>query len=293
MKRGNLVQGEMTIRRFLLYAACLLFAPLTAMPQAAAAEPPTAGFVRKVLATELLAAQDTSRPMRYTLRKSSPRFSSTKEIFETRDGAVARLVAMNDKPLSAEDAQKEQQRLDGLVSDPGRQRHRKQAQDDDMARVLKVLRALPDAFQYTYIGEGMGQTGRVEKFSFKPNPAFNPPDLETQVLTAMAGEIWIDATEERVVHLEGHLLHDVDFGWGILGRLYKNGWIAIEQNDVGNHQWRIVRFQMEMSGRIVVRTKTFETVEEQTNYTPVAGVGYVEAVHILKAEQVGAEQATK
>ena len=33
-----------------------------------------------------------SHPMRYRLRKSSPRMTSTKDIVETRDGAVARLV---------------------------------------------------------------------------------------------------------------------------------------------------------------------------------------------------------
>ena len=60
----------------------------------------------------------------------------------------------------------------------------------------------------------------------------------------MTGEIWIDPVHERVVRLEGHLQQDVDFGWGILGRLNKGGWIVIEQADVGERQWRIVHFQM-------------------------------------------------
>lgn len=270
----------------------MLFAPMPACSQTASGEVPTPAFLRQVLATELALAQDTNHPMRYTLHKASSRFSSTKEIFETKDGAVARLVAINDKPLSAEEAQKEQQRLNTLLSDPSRQRQRKEAQDNDLARVLKVLRAFSDAFTFKYIGSGVGPTGRVEKFSFEPNPDFDPPDLETEVLTAMAGEIWIDAAEERIARLEGHLLHDVDFGWGILGRLNRNGWIVIEQSNVGSHQWRIVRFQMEMSGRIVVKNKTFETVEEQTNYSPVpAGVGYVQAIHILKSDLPPAEQA--
>ncbi len=54
----------------------------------------------RALANELRAAQDTSHPMRYQLRKTSPRLTTTKEIYETRDGDVARLVAINDKPLS-------------------------------------------------------------------------------------------------------------------------------------------------------------------------------------------------
>jgi hypothetical protein len=285
----------MTARRLLLYAAgAALFAPVAALSQTASGEVPTPAFVKRVLATELLCAQDTAHPMRYTLHKKSPRFSSTKEIFETKDGAVARLVAMDDKPLSAADAQREADRLDALLSDPGRQRHRKQAEDDDLARVLKVLRALPDAFTYKYIGSGVGPTGPVEKFDFEPNPVFDPPDLETEALTAMAGEIWIDPSEERVARLEGHLVRDVDFGWGILGRLNKNGWIVIEQSNVGNHQWRIVRFQMEMSGRIVVRTKTFETIEEESNFSPApAGVGYAQAIQLLKSSSPALEQANR
>ncbi len=277
----------MTARRFLHYAVCfLLFAPLAARSQTAPEGLLSPAFVKRVLATELASAQDTNHPMRYTLHKTSPNFSSTKEILETKDGAVARLVAVNGKPLTAEDARKERERLDELVSNPARQRHRKDAQNDDLARVLKVLRAFPDAFTYRYIGPGVGPTGRVEKFAFEPNSAFNAPDLETQVLTAMAGVIWIDASDDRIARLEGHLLHDVDFGWGILGRLNKNGWIVIEQADVGNHQWRIVRFQMEMSGRIVVRNKTFQTVEEQTDYAPApAGLSYVEAVQMLNDDE--------
>lgn len=283
----------MTARRLLRYTAvAMLFAPIAARSQTAPDEVPTSAFVKRVLATELSRAQDTDHPMRYTLHKASPRFSSTKEIFETKDGAVARVVAVNDKPLSMEDARREQERLNALLSDPGRQRRRKEAQDDDLARILKVLRAFPDAFTFNYTGSGVGPTGRVQKFAFQPNPGFAPPDLETEVLTAMAGEIWIDVSDERVARLEGHLLHDVDFGWGILGRLNRNGWIAIEQSNVGNHQWRVVRFQMEMSGRIVVKNKTFETVEEQTNYSPVpVELGYVQAIHILKSDSPTAKEA--
>jgi hypothetical protein len=109
----------------------------------------------------------------------------------------------------------------------------------------------------------------VEKFTFTPNPKFNPLELEMQVLTQMTGEIWIDVEHERVTRLEGHLQQDVDFGWGILGRLNKGGWIAIEQADVGEHQWRIVHFQMSMSGRVVFKTRVFDTTEDESQFAPL------------------------
>jgi hypothetical protein len=252
-------------------------------------------LVQSALVNEARAATDTQHhPMRYRLRKTSPRLTSTKEIFETRDGAVARLVAINDSPLSPADEQKEQDRLDLLLSDPGRQRHRKQAEEEDTARAMKVLRALPFAFMYQYKGPGETPSGKVEKFTFTPNPKFSPADLETQALTHMTGEIWIDPSEQRVVHLEGHLTHDVDFGWGILGRLYEGGWIVIEQARVGENQWRIVHFQMSISARVLFKAKLFETTEDESRYALVpVGLKYQQAIRMLRAEDVNASKGVE
>lgn len=239
--------------------------------------------MQRALANEVRAANDSQHPMRYRLRKSSPRLTTTKEICETKDGAVARLIAINDGPLSVADEQREQARLEQLLSDPGKQRHRKQSQDDDTAKALKVLRSLPTAFIYEHVGSGQGSTGAVEKFSFRPNPKFDPPDLETQVLTRMSGELWIDSSQERVARLQGRLQEDIDFGWGILGRLYKGGSILIEQSDVGEHQWRVVHFDMKMSARVVFKTKVFDTTEDESQFVPVpVGLKYQQAIAMLR-----------
>jgi hypothetical protein len=272
----------------------LVLGSVAAGPAPAKEDAAEGELLKRVLAIELTSIQNTQHPMRYRLRKSSPRLSTTKEIFETNDGAVARLVAINDQPLSATDEQKEQDRLTGLLTDPSRQRHRKQAEAEDTGRVLKVMQALPNAFTYQYAGEAEGPTGKVEKFTFRPNPSFDPPDLETEALTAMTGEIWVDAAEGRVAKLEGHLQQDVDFGWGILGRLNKGGSIVVEQADVGNHQWRIVHFQMVMRGRLVFKTRSFDTVEDETQFVPVpAGLGYAQAIQMLRSDSGKAEPATK
>jgi hypothetical protein len=257
--------------------------PLPATP-AALAPAKAQALVGRALATELRASQDASHPMRYRLRRSSPRLTTTKEIVETRDGDVARLVQIGDQPLSQADELKEEARLDALLSDPGRQRHRKQREEADTGIVLKLLRMLPQAFLYEYEGAGSGPAGMVEKFRFRPNPGFSPPDLETQALTAMTGELWIDATQERVARLEGHLQQDTDYGWGILGRLDKGGWIVLEQAGVGGRQWRIARFQMKINLRVLFKTRSFDTVQEMTRYAPVpAGLGYRQAIQILRA----------
>jgi hypothetical protein len=254
-------------------------------------------LVERALATESRAAQEfahPSHPMRYRLRKSSPRLTSTKEILETADGDVARLLEINDRPLSPADEQTEQARLDALLNNPGLQQHRKQSEDSDTARAMTVLRVLPTAFLYQFAGAGTAATGTVEKFTFKPNPQFSPPDLETGVLTAMAGEIWIDPVQERVVRLAGSLQQDKDFGWGILGELDKGGWVQIDQADVGGHQWRIVHLQLKMNGRVLWKTKNSDSVQDYSQFSPVpAGLNYKQAIQMLRAGSGASAQASR
>ncbi|MFZ1084861.1 MAG: hypothetical protein WAN35_07850 [Terracidiphilus sp.] len=241
-------------------------------------------LVEHALATESQAARELghSHPMRYRLRKSSPRMTSTKEIIETSDGDVARLIQINDQPLSRDDEQREQAHLDALLSDPRLQQHRKQSEDNDTERALKVLRVLPTAFLYQFAGTGTCANGVVVKFTFRPNPQFTPPDLETGVLTAMAGELWVDPVAERVVRLAGSLQQDKEIALGI-AQLDKGGWVEINQADVGGGQWRIVHLKLVMNGRVLWKPKNSDSVQDYSQFTPVpATMNYRQAIQLLR-----------
>ena len=260
--------------------------PALEAPTVRGNNPNDPGLVTRALANELAAVQNPAHPMQYRLRKSTPRLTSTKAIMETKDGAVARLLTINDNSLTPADRQKDDARLDALLSDPSRQRKRKQSEQDDTGRALKVLRALPKAFLYTYAGSETSGSNTLEKYSFTPNPKFSSSDLELMVLTAMSGTLTIDPTHERVVRLEGQLQQDVDIGWGILGRLNKGGWLVIEQGEVGEGVWRIVHFQMNMTGRVFFKTRTFDTTEEESQFTPVPpDLTYQQAIQVLRSAQ--------
>ena len=141
--------------RLLNFSAILRIATLLwcMLPAALGAEEtPDPDLVNHALANELKALQEGGHPMQYRLRKSTPRLTSTRIIIETRDGAVARLLSINDKEPSPAERQKDEARLDDLLADPSRQRKRKLSQQDDTGRVLKVLRALPRAFVFEYAG---------------------------------------------------------------------------------------------------------------------------------------------
>jgi len=253
-------------------------------------------LVERALATESSAAQDLSHaghPMRYRLHKVSSRLTTTKEIVETREGDVARLLSINDQPLSQADEQNEQARLSALEDNPSLQQRRKQSEDSDAARAMKVLRVLPTAFLYRFEGAGTAATGTVEKFSFRPNPHFSPPDFETGVLTAMAGEIWIDPVQERVVRLAGSLQQDKEIALGI-AELDKGGWVEIEQADVGGHQWRIVHLKLVMNGRVLFKSKNSNSVQEYTEFAPLpSDLGYRQAIQLLRGSSWTSAQGSQ
>jgi hypothetical protein len=274
----------------------LFFAAFAASGQAQQTLAPAQAqaLVTRALATESRLARDMSHPMRYILRKTSPRLTTTKDMIETREGNVARLLSINDQPLSAADEQKELDRLDTFMNDPHIQQRRKNREDNDTARALNILRALPKAFIYTYAGKAATSTGIIEKFNFTPNPQYDPPNLETGVLTAMTGEIWIDATQERVVRLQGRLQQDKNFGLGVLGSLYKGGSLLIEQANVGGNQWRITHMKLAMTARILFKTKISDSEQYYSHYSPLpAEISYKQAIQMLRNGPSVSEQGRR
>jgi hypothetical protein len=243
----------------------------------------TQSLVKSVLQAELNAAEDLAHPMQYRLHKVSPRLATTKLIVETRDGDVARLVSINDVPLNPLDARNEETRLQILLNDPSQQRHRQQRELADTERARKVMRALPDAFLYSYAGIAETLEGPSYRLSFQPNPGFDPQDLEAQVLKGMAGEMWIDVAQHRVTRLQGKRIHDVDYGWGILGKLDQGGTLLLEQADIGSHQWRTTHMVLVMTARFLFKSVKLDTTLELSHFEPVAGMSYQQAVQMLQA----------
>ena len=249
-------------------------------PDSVAANPVI--IVRHAAANELKAS-DHSHPYRYKLHKLNDGKSSTKEIVETRDGDVARLLDASGQPLDTEANQTELDRLNNLLAHPEIQEHRHKREQADSNRADEMIRLLPDAFLYHFEGMAQGPSGPAFRLSLKPNPSFNPPDREAEVYAGMAGELWIDQQQERMVKLDVHLIADVNFGWGILGKLDKGGSILVEQQDVGNDHWEQYHFKLNLHGKaLMLKTLTFETTEDESGFEPVpASWGYQDAVKLL------------
>jgi len=271
-----------------LIAVLAALQPLGSTARAQDVEHDPVPLVRRASQNELHSSNG-GHPYRYQLHKIDDGKITTKEIVETKDGDVARLIAIDDKPLDADAQQAELDRLNNLAAHPEVQEHRRKREQEDSDRANKMIRLLPDAFAYKYEGMVDGPNGQCYRLSFQPNPNFTPPDREAQVYAGMAGELWIDKGQERMVKLDAHLIADVEFGWGILGRLYKGGSILVEQADVGDHHWETTHMKLNLTGKaLMIKTLSFQTTEDASHFEPVpAQMGYQEAIKMLLSDGNG------
>lgn len=261
---------------------------LLAMLQCASAafsqtQMPAGQLVREVIYNE---QNDHQRhgSWQYWVERRSPSGSSLAEQVETVDGPIARLTLSDGHTLSPEAQQQEQERLQQLLNSPSeRARHLRQY-DEDEDRIGRILALLPDAFVYQYDGEENG----CYRLRFQPNPSYTAHTIEARIFHAMSGRLWVDARYKRLARLEGHVDENVDFGFGILGRLYQGGWFKLERVQVSPSDWKTKSLEVHMNIRaLLVKTFARETSETRGGFAPVpSGMSLAQGLELLDKEQV-------
>jgi hypothetical protein len=225
--------------------------------------------VRQVVQNEIQAQSHSVPRWTYQLQKTNAGGTKLTQIVETRQGLLGRLLAVNGHPLEAQAEASEEQRLRTLAQDP-RQLHEKLArQERDRERVLKIVRALPKAFLYTYEGSSAGPYGEEWKFRFRPDPKFSPDSLEADLLKSMEGTLRISASSARLVQLQGTLTSDITLGFGLLGRVNRGGTLNLEEAPIGKNDWQVTRLVLHMNGRAVVKHIDLSVDEAAHDFRPV------------------------
>lgn len=303
--------NSFTAQMIAAVGAALVLATSWAQTGAPASDPPpasdAAALVRRAVANHLT-AEAAHQPQRFYLHKKDDRHDYTQEIIETPQGDVALSVASNGAPLNADMRQVQIDRLNALDAHPDLQEHRHHREQEDNARIDKLMRMLPDAFLYHYDATlacnvttpptvpvpGVSAPPSAEPagdsqcyhLTFKPNPAWNPPDTESRIMRGMAGEAWIEKSQERLTRLDAHLVTDVDFGWGFIGRLDKGGTIFLEQTQTGDRDWELTRMKLDLTGKaLLVKSLNIHLTEEMAHYSPTpANLDYHKAIRILESE---------
>jgi hypothetical protein len=142
-------------------------------------------LARKIINNEYQAeARDHSHWM-FQLEAKKRGSDEVKEVIEAKSADLEREMSINGKPLSAQDEQKQERRIQQEIHDPDDLRRLQKEKSEDIERTQRMLRMLPDAFNFSY-GE---RRGDLMQLKFAPNPNFRPPSREARVFHAMEGDV--------------------------------------------------------------------------------------------------------
>jgi len=235
--------------RFFPSLACLAISGFTALAAQVAPDGLSGAsanqFVQQVVSNELDGTKTDHLRFTYRTKKETPKGSTTKQIIETNEGSVARLVAVNDQAPTEDQRKQDDERIQKLINDPEERQRKHREQQEDAKKAEGMLRVLPEAFLY----EEIGREGDLIRFHFHPNPHFDPPNREASVYKEMEGTLTVDGRQKRLVKIDGHLFQDVTFGWGILGRLEKGGTFFVQQRQIEGPRWEVVTMDINMNGK--------------------------------------------
>jgi hypothetical protein len=105
------------------------------------------------------------------------------------------------------------------------------------------------AFSVTWIGLENRNGRECDVLDLQPTSAFHPHNMFQEAITHVVAKIWVDRDSNQMVRAEAHLLRDVSFGGGILGKLYRGGVFSLEQAEVSPGLWLPSRYQYDFTAR--------------------------------------------
>jgi hypothetical protein len=245
---------------------------------------PANDLVRQVINHELQA--ENQDHIRWMYRMESQKADGSKEVdqvIETNEGNLRRPLLIDGREPTAQEQQQADQYNRQLVQDPSALRKAHKQGADDQERTQKMLKALPDAFLFSYAE----QQGDLVKLNFVPNPKFNPPSREAEVFHALEGYMWVNCRQARLAEIAGHLTRKVKFGGGLLGHLDSGGSFDVRKSEVAAGCWKLSQLNVHMTGRVLFfRTISEDQKESRSDFKHMpANLTLAQAADLLQKPQ--------
>lgn len=222
--------------------------------------------LRRAVDGELKGQGDDHSHWIYEEREKVAGKEEVRLVIETPEGHLSRLLSVDGQPLTAEEEQLEEQRINRLLHKTDEQKKRQHAQQEDQHQTEHMFKMLPEAVLATY-----GQhNGDLVEILFRPNPDFKPLTREDVVFHSMEGHIWINEKQNRLAEIDGHLIKEVKFYGGLLGYLNQGGEFHVRQSEIGPGRWEITLLHVNMRGKaLFFKTISVQQDEIRTDFRRV------------------------
>ena len=185
---------------------------------------------------------------------------------------VERLMSVNGKELSASEREKEDRRVQKEVEDLVK-RHEKKEQKEERARAKGEKEKkddddvqIKDFLRISEITSVRRETFRgheVIAFDFEPRKGFKPKNRAEDIVSKLAGTIWVDETAQQVARLEARLTDSFRIGGGVLASIGASTAFSFEQEKIGNEVWLPSSMEANISARVLLLAKFNRSIERR------------------------------
>jgi hypothetical protein len=191
----------------------------------------------------------------------------TYDVLEIYNEQVRRLTAKDDKPLSAKDAAKEEEKIQKMIdkrrneSDSQREKRLKE-EEKERADNREFVKEIADAYDFKLAGVDTLDGRETYVIDGEPRPGFQPNRKEAKILPKFRFRVWIDRTENQWVKLDAQCIDTVSFGL-FIARIHKGSRILIDTTRVNDEVWLPRHVAVHVDVRLAL-LKNFNVNEEIT-----------------------------
>jgi hypothetical protein len=192
--------------------------------------------------------------------------SRTSEILEIYGEQVERLTAKDDKPLPADEAKKEDEKIQKIIdkrrSESEEMRRKRLAREEkEREQDRKFVLEVADAFDFRLAGSEVVDGRDTWVLDGEPRPGYEAKSREAKVLSKVKGRIWIDKDEAQWVKMDITTLDTISFGL-VLARIHKGTRVQVELTRVNDEVWLPKRVQLHLDARVALFKGYDEDVEQ-------------------------------
>lgn len=251
-----------------------------------------AGWAAEANRNELQIIQsERDVPLRFRQRKIDAKGDTTREVIESKQGNVARLIQRNGQPLTPAQNDAERTRLLADINSPDEFLKHQKRGVEIRNEALELIRLLPQAMLYNFT-PGQPQlpksAGRQIVLDYRSNPAFHPPTMAANLLLSLRGRVWIDEQSRCIDRIDAEVTRPVEFGFGLLAKIFPGGTIQFEQTHVAGDRWAYSHLEEHLTARVLmVKTVPQNASLTSWDFHPISPQpSYQEAIHTLLAIQI-------
>jgi hypothetical protein len=192
--------------------------------------------------------------------------SRTSEILEIYGEPVARLTAKDDKPLSAGEAKKEDDKIQKIIDkrkNESEEDRRKRLEREEKGREedRKFVLEIADAFNFRLVGSAVLDGRDTWVLEGEPRPGYEPKQRGARILSKFKGRVWIDKAEAQWVKLDITAIDTISVGF-VLARIHKGTHVLVELNRVNDEVWLPKHVQLHFDARVALFKRYDEDVEQ-------------------------------